>query len=104
MTPEEKALIEAALELYDKGAYMQAKDTVVPGKSWTLLHQAQAAYRKSLEPKPRYDVVRCGTPDGNGIEWAVWECGEVSRYAAICRLQEDAERICRLLNESEGKC
>jgi len=98
MTEQERAVLEAALELNDvsKDARAQA--------SWAYrassnLNDAVAAYRKSLEPKPRYVVLWSGL--GELLDhWVVTDCLPLGGVQiAETADKQTAERICRLLNQ-----
>ena len=93
MTPEEKAVLEAALEW--------EADHREPGlapdyESVFVLAVMVRAYRKSLEPQPRYFVVPAEKYDVRDHNLL----GSATVVASCTRLA-DAERIAALLNESE---
>ncbi len=91
MTPEERAVLEAALRVQDViGGRIKPGDTPV----FERLYEGIQAYRQSLVPNKRYRV----------REWdeQTWHIVE-SAYTVVAKAfsQELAERICRLLNEEE---
>jgi len=95
MTEQERAVVEAALELNDvsKDARAQASWAF---RASTKLHDAVLAYRKSLEPKPRYAVISGSV--GSQMMWRVHDA-TVRHADAWCEERAVAERICRLLNQ-----
>ena len=100
MTPEEKAVVEAV------GRFFGGNGLFVLG-DWVALENANRAYHKSLEPKPRYVVVRSTETLGLGTPRPVWVIHDThgpslpNNYEPTCRRPEDAERIAKLLNEAE---
>lgn len=88
MTDEERAVIEAALKWMET---IGRHYTKTRGSCWEWnLAEAVRALRESRKPKPRYNVQGSEVMDrllGGGI--------------ADCATTKIAERICRLLNESE---
>ena len=92
MTPEERAVLEAALEscdVYDDPR-AQARWAFDAGEK---MRSAVRAYRESMKPKPRYIVQGSYVLDSHSTP---------DVYPASCPSEEWAERICRLLNEAEN--
>ncbi len=88
MTPEERQVIEAALVAESQGGACELSHR----EAWLMLRGAVRAYRKSLESAPRYYVRETSVRDAH-TGYSI--CG--------CAMTRDAERIARLLNESDGK-
>ncbi len=107
MTPEERAVVEAALRWH-------ARRTVLPAAEYQLdteaiesrasLDEACRAYRRSQVPNKRYSV---RLRDNGWVVEFPEPTPEVPQpfivTVAQCWSQDDAERICRLLNEDDAK-
>ena len=96
MTEQERAVVEAALELNDvsKDARAQASWAF---RASTKLHDAVLAYRKSLEPKPRWEVAMESTsPSKHAIVPTL--CFN-RQHTGMWGPLDAMERICRLLNQ-----
>jgi hypothetical protein len=84
LTPEERAVLDAALDVKDWNYGIDA------------LERATVALRESRKPKPRYRIEA-----GRGVIWVLDDVHTVN--AAYCTDRNEAERICRLLNEDEER-
>ena len=115
MTPEQEKVLEAALALircgrqclghWEGSKFISRGEVPLVPERWDALDDAVRAYRKSLEPKPRYYVKDRGEEFREAFDrWAVMELAPIYDGAVAYALDKaGAERIAALLNESERK-